>query len=89
MQVHDPHAPWNDGTWTLTRTQNGVSAEKTSGAGDTDITVDITTFSQLAFGDPSRIPLQAAGKLPLVSADVNAAIDAIFPPHTVYLWDGF
>lgn len=89
MQVHDPHAPWNDGTWTLTRTQTGVSAEKSSGGGDADISLDITTFSQLAFGDPSRAPLQAAGKLPCVSADVNAAIDAIFPPHTVYLWDGF
>jgi hypothetical protein len=51
--------------------------------------MDITTFSQLAFGDPSRIPLQAAGKLPYASAAVNAAIDAIFPPHAVYLWDGF
>ena len=27
--------------------------------------------------------------LPLALACVNAAIDAIFPPHAVYLWDGF
>jgi predicted acetyltransferase len=66
-----------------------VSAEKSDVALNPDIEVDITTFSQLAFGDPSRVPLQAAGKLPLASATVNAAIDAIFPPHAVYLWDGF
>ena len=89
IRVHDPHCPWNDGRWTLTRTPSGVSAEKSDGALNPDIELDITTFSQLAFGDPSRVPLQAAGKLPLASAAVNAAIDAIFPPHAVYLWDGF
>jgi predicted acetyltransferase len=66
-----------------------VRAAKADGAAASDIEMDITTFSQLAFGDPSRVPLQAAGKLPLASAAVNAVIDAIFPPHAVYLWDGF
>lgn len=89
IQIHDHHAPWNEGTWTLTRTQSGVSAEKLLGTGDADFALDITTFSQLAFGDPSRIPLQAAGRLPYGSDAVHRAIDAIFPPHTVYLWDGF
>ena len=89
IHVHDPDCLWNDGTWTLTRTHTGVSAVKSELAFTKDIEVDITTFSQLAFGDPSRVPLQAAGKLPYASAAVNAAIDAIFPPHAVYLWDGF
>jgi predicted acetyltransferase len=89
VRLDDPHCPWNDGTWKLTRTHTGVSAEKGDTASSADIEIDITTFSQLAFGEPSRIPLQAAGKLPFVSADINAAIDAIFPPHAVYLWDGF
>jgi predicted acetyltransferase len=66
-----------------------VSAVKSELAFTKDVEIDITTFSQLAFGDPSRVPLQAAGKLPLASAAVNAAIDAIVPPHAVYLWDGF
>lgn len=89
VQLHDPHAPWNAGTWMLTRTKTGIRAEKAQQVVTADIEIDITTFSQLAFGDPSRVPLQAAGKLPSVSADINTAIDAIFPPHTVYLWDGF
>jgi len=89
IQVNDPHCPWNDGKWTLTRTPAGVSAEKSDVGSNPDIELDITTFSQLAFGEPSRIPLQATGKLPFASAAVNAAIDAIFPPHAVYLWDGF
>jgi len=89
VHVHDPHCPWNDGSWTLTRTLTGVSAAKAAGAIETDIDMDITTFSQLAFGDPSRVPLQAAGKLAQANPAVNAAIDAIFPPHAVYLWDGF
>jgi predicted acetyltransferase len=66
-----------------------VSAVKSELAFTNDVEIDITTFSQLAFGDPSRVPLQAAGKLPHASAAVNAAIDAIFSPHAVYLWDGF
>lgn len=89
LHVHDTHAPWNDGKWTITRTENGIRAEKADGIATADIELDITTFSQLAFGDPSRRMLQAAGKLPMASETVNAAIDAIFPPHSVYLWDGF
>ena len=89
VRLHDPHCPWNDGTWTLTRAQTGVSAVKADATTASDIEMDITTFSQLAFGDPSRIPLQAAGKLAQATPVVNAAIDAIFPPHAVYLWDGF
>lgn len=87
LDINDPSAKWNHGTWEITRQSQGLTAIRTTKAHD--VAIDITHFSQLAFGEPSVTALLRAGVLPHLAEETLRALHAIFPAHPTYLWDGF
>lgn len=87
LEVHDPHASWNQGCWTLTGEGGRLVVERTSQS--PHVTLDIQTLSQAFFGSPSLARLRRAGKVQVHDEAGYHLLEGILPAASVMCWDGF
>jgi predicted acetyltransferase len=87
LQVSDPHAEWNTGTWRVTAEGGQVTATRTDAA--PEVVCDIQAFSQAYWGQPDLVHLRRAGRVTVQSEAGYAQLCRLLPPHPVFLWDDF
>ena len=87
IAVDDPHAPWNDATFTIEVTE-GVATVATTDA-DPAASVDIGTLSQLLVGYCSAERARRIGGLDVCSMEAIDALTELFPESEVFLPESF
>jgi predicted acetyltransferase len=85
VRVHDPHCPWNKGTWRL-ETANGRLQVRPGSQADCELSIQ--GVSALVYGahDPGDFPVRGWGD---PSPEMVATMRAMFPPKLAYLHEWF
>lgn len=87
VAVDDPHAPWNDATFSIEVTEGAATVTPTDA--DPDASIDIGTLSQLLVGYlPAERALTVGGLDVRVSETVDV-LDRLFPENEVFLPESF
>ena len=85
VRVHDPHCPWNEGTWQLETANGRLQVRR---GGEPDCELSIQGVSALVYGghDPGDLPIRGWAD---VSQEALAAMREMFPPRLAYLHEWF
>jgi len=89
LRIADPHAPWNDGDWTLAVQEGHATLARGGNADAPDLAASIGAFTQIVYGNPDLATLERAG---VVETRPGAGLDLLrrlFPRMPVHSWDGF
>lgn len=98
LDVSDPLVDWNDRRFDLRLSPDGMTVEPVAESKDEHsigqiddhsvVTTDVGTLSQLYVGYQSAREAERNGTLSASESGI-AALDALFPPRTTYLREGF
>jgi len=91
IQVLDPHAPWNEGTWTLTVSADGTGRLEPCDPAEAhtpDAGCDIQTAAAMLFGYKRPAELRAYGRLN-ATGEAADRLERLIPRRTSYLADFF
>jgi predicted acetyltransferase len=82
LQLDDPLASWNTGTWQIKVEGGRATAERTSRSAQ--VGCDIGTLSQLFLGDPDAEALRRMGRLAVSEEKGYTLLRALCPPARVW-----
>ncbi len=85
MQIHDPHCPWNEGSWDFESMDGKLQVKKST---QTGCDLSIQALSALVYGvfDPQDFEFRGWGN---PDPAQQAAMRAMFPPRQPYLHELF
>lgn len=87
--VDDPHAPWNDATFSVRVAEGVASVERVDADAEPDATTDIGTLSQLLVGYCSAERARTVGGLDVRTSETVDVLERLFPEHEVFLPESF
>ncbi|CAM4484971.1 GNAT family N-acetyltransferase [Paenibacillus tarimensis] len=91
IQLSDPYAPWNEGTWTIEISAEGAASVQPCDkkeAHTPDASCDIQTLTAMLLGFKRPSMLSAAGRLSAGEETIKL-LELLIPKRTTYLTDFF
>jgi predicted acetyltransferase len=82
MRLHDPSAPWNDGTWRIVGADGAMKATRTDGAADVELTANALAPLFSGYLSPERVAISGMMTVhrPDALEEMSRAFAVTYPP---------